>query len=81
MFGKVVWIVVFECDGYLCYMMLVGWFGYSDDKLCWLCCEVVEEGFDYVKLKVGGNFEDDICCVMIVCEVIGFDCKLMIDVN
>ncbi|MDI9654621.1 enolase C-terminal domain-like protein, partial [Burkholderia cenocepacia] len=58
-----------------------GWLGYSDDKLRRLCREAVEEGFDHVKLKVGGNLEDDIRRVTIAREVIGPDRKLMIDAN
>src|SRR5437773_3673995 len=43
--------------------------------------ELVEQGFDTVKVKVGGKPEDDIARVRAVREVIGFDRKLVIDAN
>jgi L-Ala-D/L-Glu epimerase len=43
--------------------------------------ELVEQGFTTVKVKVGGKAEDDISRVRAVREVIGFDCKLVIDAN
>jgi muconate cycloisomerase len=43
--------------------------------------ELVEQGFDTVKVKVGGKAEDDIVRVRAVREVIGPDRKLVIDAN
>jgi L-alanine-DL-glutamate epimerase-like enolase superfamily enzyme len=43
--------------------------------------ELVEQGFDTVKVKVGGKPEDDIARVRAVREVIGPDRKLVIDAN
>lgn len=43
--------------------------------------ELVEQGFDTVKVKVGGRPEDDIARVRAVREVIGPDRKLVIDAN
>lgn len=43
--------------------------------------ELVEQGFDTVKVKVGGKAEDDIARVRAVREVIGLDRKLVIDAN
>lgn len=43
--------------------------------------ELVEQGFDTVKVKVGGKPEDDIARVRAVREVIGFERKLVIDAN
>jgi muconate cycloisomerase len=43
--------------------------------------ELVEQGFDTVKVKVGGKPADDIARVRAVREVIGFDRKLVIDAN
>src|SRR4051812_24337178 len=43
--------------------------------------ELVEQGFTTVKVKVGGEPEDDIARVRAVREVIGFDRKLVIDAN
>jgi L-fuconate dehydratase len=58
-----------------------GWLGYSDDKLRRLCEEAVAEGWTSVKLKVGGQLEDDIRRCGIAREVLGPDRKLMIDAN
>jgi L-alanine-DL-glutamate epimerase-like enolase superfamily enzyme len=43
--------------------------------------ELVEQGFDTVKVKVGGKLEDDLARVRAVREVIGFERKLVIDAN
>lgn len=43
--------------------------------------ELVEQGFDTVKVKVGGKAEDDIARVRAVREVIGPSRKLVIDAN
>lgn len=68
-------------EGYPCYTTSAGWLGYPDDKLHRLCQEAVDAGFDYLKLKVGRDLEDDIRRVRIAREVIGPDRKLMIDAN
>lgn len=47
-------------EGYPCYTTSAGWLGYPDDKLRRLCQEAVDAGFDYLKLKVGRDLEDDI---------------------
>jgi len=43
--------------------------------------ELVEEGFDTIKVKVGTNPDDDLARVRTVREAIGPDLKLMIDAN
>lgn len=68
-------------EGYPCYTTSAGWLGYPDDKLRRLCQEAVDAGFDYLKLKVGRDLEDDIRRVTIAREVIGPNRKLMIDAN
>ncbi len=68
-------------EGYPCYTTSAGWLGYPDDKLRRLCQEAVDAGFDYLKLKVGRDLQDDIRRVRIAREVIGPDRKLMIDAN
>jgi L-fuconate dehydratase len=67
--------------GYPCYTTSAGWLGYSDAKLRRLCEEAVEAGYRHVKLKVGGNLDDDIRRCGIAREVLGPDGKLMIDAN
>ena len=68
-------------DGYPCYTTSAGWLGYSDDKLRRLLHEAVEEGYHYVKLKVGADREEDIRRLTIAREVIGWEVNLMIDAN
>lgn len=68
-------------EGYPCYTTSAGWLGYPDDKLRRLCQDAVDAGFDYLKLKVGRDLEDDIRRVRITREVLGPDRKLMIDAN
>ncbi|SSY70523.1 L-fuconate dehydratase [Alysiella crassa] len=68
-------------EGYPCYTTSAGWLGYSDEKLARLCQEAIDEGFQYVKLKVGQNLEDDKRRVRIAREIIGDERYLMIDAN
>jgi L-fuconate dehydratase len=68
-------------DGYPAYTTSAGWLGYDDDKIRRLCREAIEDGFDHIKIKVGGNLEDDIRRCGVVREVIGPDRKLMVDAN
>ena len=67
--------------GYPCYTTSAGWLGYSDEKLRRLLEEALEEGYTHVKLKVGGDIEDDVRRLSIAREVIGWDVNLMIDAN
>ena len=68
-------------EGYPCYTTSAGWLGYSDEKLARLCQEAVDEGFNYIKLKVGRDVVEDIRRVKIAREIIGPDRHLMIDAN
>lgn len=68
-------------EGYPCYTTSAGWLGYSDEKLARLCQEAVDEGFNYIKLKVGRDVAEDIHRVKIAREIIGPDRHLMIDAN
>lgn len=67
--------------GYPCYTTSAGWLGYDDEKLRRLAQEAVDMGFSHIKLKVGGNLEDDIRRLTIAREVIGKERVLMIDAN
>ncbi len=68
-------------SGYPCYTTSAGWLGYSDDKLRRLCQQAINAGYKHIKLKVGGNREDDIRRLGIARDVIGYDVNLMIDAN
>jgi L-fuconate dehydratase len=74
-------ITELEGTGYPCYTTSAGWLGYSDEKLRRLCQEAVDSGYRHIKLKVGGNLDDDIRRLRIAREVIGDDANLMIDAN
>src|SRR5699024_7458916 len=47
-------------SGYMAYTTSPGWLGYSDEKLARLSREAIDDGFEQIKLKVGGNRDDDI---------------------
>ena len=68
-------------DGYPAYTTSAGWLGYDDDKLRQLCQRAIDDGWDSVKLKVGGNLDDDKRRCRIAREVIGPHRRLMIDAN
>lgn len=68
-------------EGYPCYTTSAGWLGYDDAKLRRLCQEAIDEGFNFIKLKVGRDLQDDIRRVSIAREVLGESRTLMIDAN
>jgi len=57
--GKPERIAELQANGYPAYTTSPGWLGYSDEKLVRLSREAVADGFDMIKLKVGGSLEDD----------------------
>lgn len=68
-------------NGYPAYTTSPGWLGYSDEKVIRLSKEAVENGFDLIKLKVGGDVESDRRRLGIVREAVGEDIKVAIDAN
>ncbi|MDQ0836820.1 L-fuconate dehydratase [Sphingomonas faeni] len=79
--GKAERMADLQATGFPCYTTSAGWLGYPDDKLRRLAQEAVDAGFDYIKLKVGRDLEDDIRRLTIARDVLGPDRKLMIDAN
>ncbi len=79
--GKAERLAELEANGYPCYTTSAGWLGYSDAKLERLCRQAVDQGFNHVKLKVGGSPADDARRVRIARSVLGPERKLMIDAN
>ena len=67
--------------GYPAYTTTPGWLGYSDEKMVRLAREAVAEGFPQIKLKVGGNLDDDIRRLSLAREAVGPDIKIAIDAN
>nr|WP_246318677.1 L-fuconate dehydratase [Leifsonia psychrotolerans] len=68
-------------SGYPAYTTTPGWLGYSDEKLVRLAKEAVADGFDMIKLKVGGNLEDDIRRMRLAREAVGPDIRIGTDAN
>ncbi|MEO6949770.1 MAG: L-fuconate dehydratase [Ginsengibacter sp.] len=68
-------------NGYPAYTTSAGWMGYSEEKIRKLSREAKEEGWKYMKMKVGGNINEDVRRAKIIREEIGNDIKLMMDAN
>lgn len=68
-------------NGYPAYTTTPGWLGYSDEKLVRLCREAVEDGFGMIKLKVGGNVEDDVRRMRLARDSVGPDIRIGTDAN
>jgi len=69
-----------EC-GFPTYTSSIGWLGYSDEKIRRLCQDAMSAGWEFFKIKVGHNIEDDRRRLAIVREMIGPHRKLMVDAN
>ncbi|GAA4725110.1 enolase C-terminal domain-like protein [Phytohabitans rumicis] len=67
--------------GYPAYTTTPGWLGYDDDKLARLCREAVGSGFAQIKLKVGGDRDDDVRRLRIAREAVGPDVRIAVDAN
>ncbi|MFJ6461947.1 L-fuconate dehydratase [Streptomyces sp. NPDC091387] len=70
-----------RAEGYPAYTTSPGWLGYSDDKLVRLAKEAVADGFTQIKLKVGGNLEDDVRRLGLAREAVGTDVRIAVDAN
>ena len=79
--GKAERIATLKREGYPCYTTSAGWLGYDDAKLRRLCREAVDAGFNYIKMKVGRDLDDDIRRLTIARDECGPDVNLMIDAN
>ena len=67
--------------GYPAYTTSAGWLGYSDEKIRTLCREAIAAGWQYLKMKVGANIDDDLKRAAIIREEIGDHLTLMMDAN
>ncbi|MEV6848929.1 enolase C-terminal domain-like protein [Actinoplanes sp. NPDC051411] len=70
-----------ESDGFPSYTTSVGWLGYPDDKVRALTRQAYAEGWRAMKMKVGGDIEDDVRRAGIIRSEIGPDALLMMDAN
>lgn len=68
-------------DGYPAYSTAAGWLGYPDEKIRSMCRQLIGEGWNHVKLKVGARLADDRRRAAIIREEIGPQRKLMVDAN
>jgi L-fuconate dehydratase len=67
--------------GYPAYTTTPGWLGYDDEKLARLCREAVADGFSQIKLKVGGNVDDDVRRLRIARDTVGPGIRIATDAN
>ncbi|PKV91129.1 L-fuconate dehydratase [Amycolatopsis echigonensis] len=79
--GKAERIAKLEAEGYRAYSTSAGWLGYSDAKLVRLAEQAVADGFEMIKLKVGGNLEDDVRRMKLARETVGADIRIAVDAN
>ncbi|GAA1523512.1 L-fuconate dehydratase [Microbacterium ginsengiterrae] len=79
--GKAERIAELEQNGFRAYTTSPGWLGYSDEKMLRLTREAVADGFELIKLKVGGSLEDDIRRFELVRAEVGPDFPVAIDAN
>lgn len=68
-------------EGYRAYTTTPGWLGYDDEKLARLCREAVDDGFTQIKLKVGGDVDEDVRRMGIARATVGPDVRIAIDAN
>ncbi|MFI9384082.1 enolase C-terminal domain-like protein [Kutzneria sp. NPDC052558] len=68
-------------QGYPAYTTSPGWLGYSDEKLSRLAKQALAEGFDMIKLKVGGDLHDDVRRMKLAREVVGAGVRVAVDAN
>ncbi len=67
--------------GYPAYTTSAGWLGYSDEQMRSLCRIAIRQGWNYFKLKVGVNAQDDHRRAQIMRAEIGSKRKMMMDAN
>jgi L-fuconate dehydratase len=74
-------LALLESDGFPSYTTSVGWLGYPDDKVRALTRQAYAEGWRAMKMKVGGDIDDDVRRAGIIRSEIGPDAVLMMDAN
>ena len=68
-------------NGYPAYTTSAGWMGHSEEKIRRLSREAKKDGWTHLKMKVGGDINEDIQRAEIIREEIGNDLILMMDAN
>jgi len=67
--------------GYPAYTTTPGWLGYDDEKLARLSKEAAAEGYSMIKLKVGGNLQDDVRRLSVARDAVGAELPIALDAN
>ena len=70
-----------EEQGFPSYTTSVGWLGYPDEKVRDLTRAAYAEGWRAMKMKVGGEIDDDVRRARLIRSEIGPDALLMMDAN
>jgi L-fuconate dehydratase len=78
--GKDQRIAELKANGFPAYTTSPGWLGYSDEKLVRLSKEAAADGFSMIKLKVGGDINDDRRRIALAREAVG-TLPIAIDAN
>ena len=68
-------------EGYPAYTTSPGWLGYSDTKLVTLAKQAVADGFEQIKLKVGGDPDDDARRLELARAAVGPGIRIAVDAN
>lgn len=79
--GKAARVAALVRDGHAAYTTSAGWLGYDDAKIQRLAGDAVAAGWRGIKMKVGGNLQDDLRRARLLREVLGPDRLLMADAN
>ena len=70
-----------EKSGYPAYTTSAGWFGFDDAQIRHACRKAVDDGWKYVKMKVGSDIADNIRRATVIKNEIGKDARLLMDAN
>ncbi|MEV8402270.1 enolase C-terminal domain-like protein [Streptomyces niveus] len=70
-----------RAEGYPAYTTSPGWLGYDDTKLVTLAEQAVADGFQQIKLKVGGDLDDDVRRMKLARAAVGPDIRIAVDAN
>ncbi|MFE2941659.1 enolase C-terminal domain-like protein [Streptomyces sp. NPDC059255] len=79
--GRAERTALLRAEGYPAYTTSPGWLGYSDSKLVALAEQAVADGFEQIKLKVGGDLADDIRRMKLARAAVGPDVRIAVDAN
>jgi L-fuconate dehydratase len=79
--GRAERVAEIEADGFPAYSTGPGWLGYSDEKMVRLAEQAVADGFRMLKLKVGGNLDDDVRRLGLARDAVGPGVRIAVDAN